>query len=413
MDRRRLLAGLLAAAAASGQSRAASNNVEQSLKRIIDDYVATKRLSGAAVAISDNNNATFWLSAGYTALDGKVAFDRDSICRVYSMTKPITGLAAMLLIEDRMLQLDQPVSDIVPEFRALRVAVDPKSGLESRSARRTMTIRHLLTHSSGLAYWTPQTRTDALSTAYRAKGITPGNFYPSALARPGYGPQANGLVEMVERLAELPLAAEPGTEWRYSVGLDVLGLVIARVSGKPLDRFAADRIFAPLDMASTGFVVPQANQSRLTSNYSVTPAGLVPLDPRETSVFRRPPMLLAGGAGLVSSARDFSRFGAMLASDGNLRGRRLARPETIREARSNLLPPEVRYEGGGFGAGMNVALGGPSARDAAGAMSWNGAAGTMWLVNPARGLNLVLMSQFMPPTVYPIWTEVADAVRKI
>jgi CubicO group peptidase (beta-lactamase class C family) len=217
----------------------------------------------------------------------------------------------MLLVESGKLRLDQPVADIVPELQKPLVALDPKRGFEARAATRTMTIRHLLTHTAGLAYWIPSQGTDALSTAYRAQGITPGNYYPTELARPGYGPQANGLEDMVARLAEIPLVAEPGTMWRYSVGLDVMGRVIERVSGKPLDAFTHEHFFAPLKMRSTGFVVPRSATSRLTTNYTVTPTGLVPLDRRELSVFLKPPRLLAGGAGLVSTAHDFSRFGAL------------------------------------------------------------------------------------------------------
>jgi CubicO group peptidase (beta-lactamase class C family) len=208
----------------------------------------------------------------------------------------------------------------------------------------------------------------------------------------------------------VPLTAEPGTVWRYSVGLDVMGLVIERVSGMPLDVFARERLFEPLKMASTGFQVPAAAVSRLTTNYTVTPSGLVPLDPRETSVSLKPPTLLAGGGGLVSTAHDFARIGAMLIGDGALDGVRVMKAETARLARSNLLPAAVRYEGGGYGAGMRVAAGGPTPHDAAGAVSWNGAAGTMWLVDPARRFNFVFMSQFMPPTSYPIWTEVDSAL---
>lgn len=276
-----------------------------------------------------------------------------------------------------------------------------------------MTIRHLLTHTAGLAYWIPTQGTDALSTAYRARGITPGNYYPSELARPGYGPQAKGLDEMVARLAEVPLAAEPGTRWRYSVGLDVMGLVVERVSGRPLDAFAHEHFFGPLKMASTGFVVPKVAVRRLTTNYTVRPTGLVPLDPRETSVFLKPPRLLAGGAGLVSTAHDFSRFGTMLLNGGILDGARVLRAETVRLACSNLLPASVKYDGGGFGAGMRVAEGGPKLRDSKGAVSWNGAAGTMWFVDPARRVNFVFMSQFMPPTSYPIWDEAASALQEM
>ena len=149
-----------------------------------------------------------YLRLGRIALDADVAFDEHSVCRIYSMTKPVTGLAAILLVEEGKLRFDQPVGDVIPELRTPKVALDPSKGLEARPATQTMTIRHLLTHTAGLAYWTPLHDTDALSAAYRARGITPGN-YGAGLTRPGYGPQAVGLDDMVKRLADVPLAAEP------------------------------------------------------------------------------------------------------------------------------------------------------------------------------------------------------------
>lgn len=417
MDRRHFVATLAGAALplgvarlAFGQAPAPSALSWLALRKLLANYVNAKKLAGATVAVADGAAPLTYLKAGRIALDSNTAFDEHSVCRVYSMTKPVTGLAAMLLLEAGRLRLDQPVGDVVPELRAPLVALDPNKGLEARPATQTMTMRHLLTHSAGLVYWTPLQDTDALSAAYRVRGITPGN-YGAGLTRPGYGPQAVGLDDMVRRLAELPLAADPGTVWRYSVGLDVMGLVIQRVSGKPLDIFTRERLFEPLNMASTGFQVPAAAVSRLTTNYTVTPNGLVPLDPRETSVFLKPSTLLAGGAGLVSTARDFARIGAMLIGDGELDGVRVMKAETARLARSNLLPAAVRYAGGGYGAGMRVAAGGKTPHDAAGAVSFNGAAGTMWLVDPARRLNLVFMSQFMPPTSYPVWTEVDAALE--
>ncbi len=380
------------------------------LRRLLAEYVDGRKLAGAAIAVAHGGSSLAYLKAGRLSLGSEIAFDENSICRIYSMTKPVTGLATMLLIEKGKLSLDQPVADILPELRDPQVAVDPGMGLEARPAKQTMTIRHLLTHTSGLAYWTPNQRTDALSAAYRIRGITPGN-YGTGLKRPGYGPQAKGLEDMVKRLAGVPLAADPGTLWRYSVGLDVMGLIIQRVSGRPLDVFAREHLFEPLKMSSTGFQVPSAARDRLTANYTVTSDGLEPLDPRETSVFLDAPALLAGGAGVVSTARDFARFGAMLIGDGELDGVRVMTAKSARMARSNLLPPGVRYEGGGYGAGMRVAAGGRNAQDAAGAASWNGAAGTMWLVDPAQRLNFVFMSQFMPPTAYPIWAEASSALQ--
>ena len=394
---------------AFGQTSEPTARPWPALQKLLTDYVGAKKLAGASVAVRDGGAPLNYLKAGRIALDADAPFDEHSVCRIYSMTKPVTGLAAMLLVEAGKLRLDQPVSDVIPELRRPQVALDSNKGLEARPATQMMTIRHLLTHSAGLAYWTPGQGTDALSAAYRARGITPGN-YGSGLTRPGYGPQAAGLDDMVKRLAEMPLAAEPGTVWRYSVGLDVVGLVIQRVSGKPLDVFAREHLFEPLNMAATGFQVPPALASRLTTNYTVTPNGLVSLDPRETSVFLKPPTLLAGGAGLVSTASDFTRIGAMIIGDGELDGVRVMKAETVRLARSNLLPSAVRYEGGGYGAGMRVAAGGKPARDASGAVSWNGAAGTMWLVDPGRRFNFVFMSQFMPPTSYPVWTEVDSAL---
>jgi CubicO group peptidase (beta-lactamase class C family) len=399
----------LSLAAACAQTPEAKPQRWLRLRKLLDDYIESKRLAGSAIAVTAGGTPMAYLRAGRIALDAEAEFTEHSLCRIYSMTKPITGLATILLLEAGKLRLDQPVADIVPELRAPQVAIDPSQGLQSRAATRTMTIRHLLTHSAGLAYWTPERGTDALSTAYRARGITPGN-YGAGLLRPGYGPQASDLTDMVKRLAELPLAAEPGTVWRYSVGLDVLGLIVERLSGKPLDEFCRQRIFEPLGMASTGFHVREADQPRLTTNYTVTARGLAPLDPRQASVFLQPAKLVAGGAGLVSTARDFARIGAMLIGEGKLKGVRVLRADSVRLACSNLLPAAVRYEGGGYGAGMRVGTGGKAVRDGAGAVSWNGAAGTMWAVDAARQINFVFMSQFMPPTAYPVWSEVDQAL---
>ncbi len=417
MDRRSFVSLVAGAMLPLGAFRAALARTDSAaqdwsrLQKLIDDYVATGRLAGAAVAVASGSAAPAFLRAGRVALDAELPFDEDSLCRIYSMSKVLTGLAAVLLIEEGRLGLDQPVADIVPELGTLQVALDPATGLDARPAKRTMTVRHLLTHTSGLAYWTPLSGTDALSRAYRARGITPGN-YGAGLTRPGHGPQAVDLDDMVRRIAELPLATEPGTTWRYSVSLDVLGLVIQRVTGTPLDLVVRERLLEPLAMSSSGFAVSAAAAPRLTTNYTVTPSGLVPLDARETSVFRKTPRLLAGGAGLVSTARDFFRVGSMLTADGVLDGVRVMTAKSVRLACSDLLPAEVSYEGGGYGAGMRVGAGGRRAQDARGALSWNGAAGTMWLVDPERRLNFVFMSQFMPPTSYPIWDEAAAALAE-
>lgn len=381
------------------------------VQRMIDRYVADKKMAGAAVALSYGGSPLDYLSAGRIALDSAVRFDENSLCRIYSMTKPVTGLAAMMLVERGRIKLDQPVADVLPEFRNLRVAIDAMKNLESRSAVKTMTMRHLLTHTSGLSYWTPLTGEGVLPVAYRERGITPGN-YGVGLNRPGYGPQAKGLVEMVQRVAELPLAFEPGTAWHYSLGLDVMGLVIERVTGKGFDVFLGERLFGPLGMSSTSFQVAARDVARLTTNYTVTPEGLQMRDPAASSALLKPSTLLAGGGGLVSSTRDFARFGAMLLGHGALGRVRVMKPETARHARSNLLPAGVVSPFGGFGAGAPVVLPGlPKIAQPPGTVLHGGAAGTLWWIDPARRGNMVFMTQFTPPNSYPILADMTTAVK--
>jgi CubicO group peptidase (beta-lactamase class C family) len=382
------------------------------VQRLLDGYVVDKKMAGAAAALSYGGSPLVYPSAGKIAFDSTVRFDENSLCRIYSMTKPITGVAAMMLVEDGRIALDQPVADILPEFRRLSVATEIEKGLGSRPAVKTMTMRHLLTHTSGLSYWTPLSGAGALPAAYRERGITPGN-YGARLNRPGYGPQARNLTEMVERVAELPLLCEPGTAYNYSIGLDVTGLVIERVTGKGFDVFLRERLFGPLDMSSTGFQVAPRNAARLTTNYNVTPEGLRPTDLAASSVWLRPPTLLAGGAGLISTARDFARFGAMLLGDGALGRVRVLKPKTARLTRSNLLPAGVVYSGGdGFGAGAALVLNGTNRRfGPPGSFGWGGAAGTLWRIDPARRGNMVFMSQHMPSETYPIREDLAAAIE--
>ena len=420
MDRRRFLIALAGAALATSSlvSNAARRGASDAAGRwkavqgIVDRYVKEGKVAGACVALSYGGSASAYPAAGRIAIGSPVRFDENSVCRVYSMTKPVTGVAAMMLVESGRLALDQPVADVLPEFRALRVATDLEKGLESRPAVNPMTMRHLLTHTSGLSYWTPLSGVGILPTAYRERGITPGN-YGAGLRRPGYGPQVSSLTEMVERVAELPLACEPGTAWNYSIGPDVMGLVIERVTGKGFDVFLRERLFEPLGMSSTGFQVAPKDLSRLTTNYNVTPEGLKPGDTAAASVWLRPPALLAGGGGLVSTARDFARFGAMLLGDGALGRVRLLKADTARQARSNLLPPGVVYpNGGGFGAGARVVLPGSESRfGPPGTFGWAGAAGTVWWIDPARRGNMVFMTQFMPPNSYPVQEEVSAAIE--
>jgi CubicO group peptidase (beta-lactamase class C family) len=218
---------------------------------VLDAHVRRRAIAGAVAALSYGDAPVAYLTAGRIALDTDRRPDENSIYRMYSTTKVVTGIAAMRLSQDGKLRLDQPVAEVIPEWKSLRVAIDAKKSLESRPARTTMTMRHLLTHTSGLSYWIPTAGSDLLPSTYRERGITPGDAYYGIQGRPGYGPQAKNLSEMIARLAELPLASEPGTVYQYSVGYDVMGLIVERVSGKSLEAYCRQQIFEPLKMNST------------------------------------------------------------------------------------------------------------------------------------------------------------------
>jgi CubicO group peptidase (beta-lactamase class C family) len=380
---------------------------------VLDAHVGSQRIAGAVVALSYPGAPITYLAAGRIALDSDRSPDENSIYRMYSTTKVVTGIAAMRLIQDGKLRLDQPVTDVIPEWTSLRVAVDAKRSLESRPVKTIMTMRHLLTHTSGLSYWIPAAGSDLLPSTYRERGITPGDYGIRGI-RPGYGRQVKTLSEMIARLAEVPLAAEPGTVYQYSVGYDVMGLIIERVSGTSVEAYFREQIFKPLKMTSSGFQVPATQAARLTTNYEASADGLVPIDRGESSVWLRPPSLVAGGGGLVSTARDFARFTGMLLGRGTFDGVQVLRDDIARLACSNLLPAQVVSDFG-FGAGMRITKL-PKQRSwqspgSVGTLSFGGAAGCRWMVDPVRRGVIVFMTQRMPGSAnLPLWDELHAAV---
>jgi CubicO group peptidase (beta-lactamase class C family) len=401
IDRRHFIGSVLpfiaAAQLAPGAVAGAAKPQWPSVKTLLDSYVREKQYAGIAVALSYHGSALAFPSAGTLAYDSVVGINRSSLFRIYSVTKPVTGIAAMMLVEDGTISLDQPVADLLPELGAIRVATDPANSLASRPAVRRMTMRHLLTHTSGLSNWQPALGDTPIAQAYRERGITPGSF----VRQPGetwYDKQVVGLDAMIAGLAEVPLIAEPGTAWNYSMGLDVMGAVIERVSRMPLDRFMDKRIFQPLGMRSTGFQVRARDAKRLTTLYGNAPEGQQVIDSGAQSHWLKPPTLMAGGGGLISSAHDFIRFAQMLLNEGALDGVRVMKTETARLALSNLLPPGVAYPPtGGFGAGAGVVMPGvKSDNGPAGTYSAVGASSTLVQVDPAKRGVALFFAQYMP-----------------
>lgn len=420
LTRRQWLGGAAFAGAAVGwpriaraQGAAAWPHVEE----LIQGYVGGRKVANMVAPLGWGQQAAAVLADGTLALGGTQAASADSLYRWYSMTKPITGMAAMILVDEGKLGLDQPLHEIIPAFKAMQVQKvydGPITPDNLEPAARPITIRMLLTHTSGLGYAIIQK--GPIAKAFLAHGIVPGFATKLPIPQLHVDNSVHGLAEFAEAIAQMPLVWQPGTHWSYSAGLDVMGRVIEVVSGQPFDSFLQDRIFGPTGMTSTWFQVPPGQAGRLTTNYVVTGGLLVPIDRPANSIFLDPPPVLLGGAGLVGSAGDYDRFLRMLAGYGAIDGKRVMSEAAVRMGTSNLMPGGVqppapgaavgfdtqRY---GFGAGGRVGKG-----VQAGIYGWAGAAGTIAFVDMRRGLRGGLYTQFMPDGVYPLHEAFPAAV---
>jgi CubicO group peptidase (beta-lactamase class C family) len=372
---------------------------------VLDRHVTEGKLPGATVGLRLPNGANVYLQAGALDYGPSPAMTRDSLFRIYSMTKPITGAAAALLIEDGRLSLDQPVTDFVPEFAGLTVAIDPEQGLEARPARAVMTMRHLLTHTSGLTYTIMGD--GPVQRAYRRAGIFP--FTGELGGAPGDGAQVADLDEMVRRLADIPLLAEPGTAMNYSVSLDVMGLVIQRASGMPFPTFVQRRLLDPIGMENTVWRLRSGDARRLAEVHSYSETGRRVETTASAAAYSAPVSLYAGGAGLVSSTRDYLDFLSMLLDGGRAGRVRVMTPATAALIHSNILPPAVQWDGGGYGFGGSVV---PPGRPRAGEYGWSGAAGTVCWMDPNLRYAGVIMAQYFPYGAVRIAREARVAIAQ-
>jgi CubicO group peptidase (beta-lactamase class C family) len=361
-------------------------------------YVVEGKVPGIVILSGVGDAPPRVVSEGRISLEPNApAADVDSLWRVYSMTKPITGIAAMILVEEGKLGLDQPISDFIPAFKDMKVLVDPTRDLTSRPATRPITVRNLLTHTAGLEYVLPG-KSGPLIDEYTRLGINPAAI--NTLMEPNLrSARPKSLEEFADRLATLPLSAEPGSKWSYSIGLDLLGRVIEVAGGMPFDRFVQTRIFDPLKMRASYWTVPRDKARILATNY-LTPK--LAIDTGAASVWLEPPSFPYGGAGLVMSARDYDRFLHMLVNGGELEGVRILKPATVKLAMSDLLPTSVdrstlanmTADSGvpmGFGAGGSVYLADKPGGPGKGTYGWGGAAGTIGWADPVHKLRGVAM----------------------
>jgi CubicO group peptidase (beta-lactamase class C family) len=407
--------GQLAAAGAIGalaptRALARATDLYPTVRAQLESYVSSGKLPGLLATIGRAAGMPNVVAVGTQGLGETTPVNIDTLWRIYSMTKPITGIAAMILVDEGKMKLDQPIADFLPEFANMTVLTDPDKNLNAVPAKTQITLRHLLTHTAGLGY--SIITTGPLLKAYLDNGITPGIV--SRFPIPGQPTSAPtpDLKTFSERLAKLPLIAEPGTKWSYSISLDLLGRVIEVASGMDFEAFLKTRIFEPLKMNSSYFQVPQSETKRFVSNYAPINGVLFPIDPASTSIYLNKPAFAFGGAGMVTSARDYDRFLNMLANYGELDGVRVMSTAAAKLAMSDLLPSGVSTDGtfaagAGFGAGGRV---GKGAND--GVFGWGGAAGTVAFVDPRSKLRAICMAQYMPSNVYPIHSDFAKWVQK-
>lgn len=352
-------------------------------------YIDDGRLPGVMTLVARGGEIVHWEAVGMSDLESAELLQPDDIFRIYSMTKPITSTAIMILVEGGDIALDDPVSKFIPEFSELSVLEEDGS---RTPVSPPVTIQHLLSHSGGLTYGifgdTP------VDQAYVAANLF----------------QAQSLEDYVATVAGLPLLAQPGTIWNYSVSTDLLGYIVQTVSGQPFEVFLRERIFEPLQMDDTAFWVPEDKRDRFTNHYAVGDDGLQLVDSRSDGSYTRPPEFASGGGGLVSTASDYLRFAQMILQRGYLDDVRILQPETVVAMGTNVLadgvgpinvagwfPPAYGF-GLGFATLTDEDL--TSAADHDGLIRWGGVANTFFWIDPGAELVAMVWTQADPFLVH-------------
>jgi CubicO group peptidase (beta-lactamase class C family) len=384
-----------------------------SLARHFDRYVEDRRLPGFLAVVTRAGKVAYVACRGFRDLENGLPLESGTRFRIYSMTKPVTSVAAMICYEEGLIALDDPLAKFIPEFAETRVYA---GGSSFRPVTVPMSepirIWHLMTHTAGLTYgWMYNHPVDAM---YRSAGFewqTPGDL---------------DLAACCSRLAKLPLRCQPGSEWNYSVATDVLGRVVEVASGTTLDQFFAERIFAPLGMHETSFYVEGEAAGQLAVLYSpdLATGRAARANFLGEAALRRPSAAL-GGSGLVATAADYHRFSQMLLGRGELDGVRLLGARTVAYMTRNHLPRGAELadfgnpigeenEGGlGFGLGFSVVTDPAAMKVAcsAGEYGWGGAASTVFWVDPVEELTVLFFTQLLPSTTYPIRRQLKQLVH--
>lgn len=384
--------------------------IDSHFRRYVDDG----RLPGWTIAVARRGRVAHLAHYGLADIEAGRAVADDTVWRIYSMSKPITSVAAMMLYERGALELTDPVSRYIPAFADMRVyrggsAANPGTVPAGEPIR----IWHLLSHTAGLTYGFHHAH--PVDEMYRAKGFEFG------------APRGMDLEGACEAFAQFPLVFDPGTEWNYSVATDVLGRVVEVASGKKLDAFFTEEILGPLDMIDTAFSVGGSDLDRLAALYVRNPAGGLRRYDTMGAAATREPTYLSGGGGLVSTAADYHRFTQMLARGGELEGVRLLSPRTVAYMATNHLPgghdldtvgrpifAESSFAGVGFGLGFSVVLDPVAGKGvtSAGEYAWGGLASTAFWVDPVEEITAMFFTQLMPSSTYPIRPQLRTLVNQ-
>jgi len=369
---------------ASAESEGMSNERLAQLRSGMKELVDQGRLAGVVTMVSRHGKVVEFDAAGKRDIAANAPMQKDSIFRIYSMSKPITGVAMMILFEEGKWQLNDPVAKYIPEFAKLKVyGTDANNNVVMKDQAHPVTMRELMSHSGGFTYgFFSNTAVDKLQI-------------DADLLNPN-----NTLDEFIKRVAKLPLNSQPGSEWHYSISVDIQGYIVQKLSGMPFEEFLEKRIFKPLGMVDTAFYVPKEKLNRFAEFYSYDKDGklqVVGVKDGLNHDFAAKPTLSSGGGGLVSTATDYMRFCQMLLNGGQLDGTRILAPLSVELMHTNVLAPNVPILAPGAGFGLDfaiytdpVAAGGYYGK---GSYWWGGAAGTWFWIDPVNDLIVLGMIQ--------------------
>jgi CubicO group peptidase (beta-lactamase class C family) len=369
---------------ASAESEGMSTERLAQLRSGMKELVDQGRLAGAVTMVSRHGKVVEFDATGKRDIAANAPMQKDNIFRIYSMSKPITGVAMMILFEEGKWQLNDPVAKYVPEFAKLKVySTDANNNVVMKDQAHPVTMRELMSHSGGFTYgYFSNTAVDKLQL--EADLLNPNNT----------------LDEFIKRAAKLPLNSQPGTEWHYSISVDIQGYIVQKLSGMPFEEFLEKRIFKPLGMVDTAFYVPKEKLNRFAEFYSYDKDGklqVVGVKDGLNHDFAAKPALSSGGGGLVSTASDYMRFCQMLLNGGQLDGTRILSPLTVELMHTNVLAPNVPILAPGAGFGLDFAIyTDPAAAGGyygKGSYWWGGAAGTWFWIDPVNDLIVLGMIQ--------------------